>query len=90
MGANMTEGGLTKNGGEPSSPKEIVNFYHLLVGRSLNHFPFYEASPKFRARNLAGTAADTRFVPADPLFAILAFLAEIWISSCNPRSHDRE
>jgi len=48
MGADMTKGSLTKNGGETSSPKEMVDLCHLLVGRSLNHLPFDKTSSKFR------------------------------------------
>jgi hypothetical protein len=48
MGADMTKGSLTKNGGKTSSPKEMVDLYHLLIGWSLNHFSFYKTSSKFR------------------------------------------
>lgn len=44
----MTKGSLTKNGGETGSPKEMVDLYHFLIGKSLNHVPFYKTSPKFR------------------------------------------
>jgi hypothetical protein len=33
MGADMTKGSLTKNGGETGSPKEMVDLYPLLIGR---------------------------------------------------------
>jgi len=44
----MTKGSLTKNGGKTSSPKEMVDLYHLLIGWSLNYFSFYKTSSKFR------------------------------------------
>ena len=44
----MTKGSLTKNGGETRFPKEMVDLYHLLVGRSLSHFPLHKTSSKFR------------------------------------------
>jgi hypothetical protein len=31
MGADMTKGSLTKNGGETNSSKEMVDLYHLLI-----------------------------------------------------------
>jgi hypothetical protein len=44
----MTKGSLTKNGGKTSSSKEMLGLYHLLIGRSLNHVPFFKTSSKFR------------------------------------------
>ncbi len=44
----MTEWSLTKNGRETRSPKEMVDLYHLLVGRSLDHFSIHKTSSKFR------------------------------------------